>query len=49
MDREKLAEKIKSATGRRIAALNRLEKLGEHRAFIAKHTAKVARPALKRA
>lgn len=49
MDREKLAEKIKSATERRIAVLSKLEKLGEHRAFIAKQTAQVVRPALKRA
>lgn len=49
MDRDKLAEKIKAGTERRIAVLNKLEKLGRHRAFIAKPTAKVMRPALKRA
>lgn len=49
MDRDKLAEKIKAGTERRIAVLTKLEKLGGHRAFIVKHTAKVVRPALKRA
>ena len=49
MDRDKLAAKIKAGTERRIAVLTKLEKLGGHRAFIVKHTAKVVRPALKRA